>query len=428
MLSGCIGISDTWQVYNLALLEKELKITPTNPGRFLWDDGEASYQGALSEGQEVYKAFQYGICQDVFYLFEDKADKPERANRVTGGTLADGSQAPTKADAVLGVANEENMVEMADVMSNTTDLSSYTSYYTFGNPKFQTYNQDAEGMYQSFSLKFDSKQACATDPTKKFSMIFDLTCDPDQLEGFEWYGPIYGGAQAFADYECERYFEYSGPQGCETATIKGVKTFEKFIGVIALVAGLVLCFYGAAILPIALGFLVFFLVTGFVMGLGNVLTDYYSGSMTPILSFAAVGAICGAVASYCFTKIYKEWGSALLALFGGLIVSMLLLMLVNLSATVQIILAVIICSIFVFIGKKYDNYIKAYGTAGVGAFLTVYGIASFFDMAPSLSQAQEFEPGQIGIIVGWIVLFIAGAVVQKKYLAHKAGDVFSADV
>lgn len=62
MLTGCMGIADTWQVYNLALLEKALNISPKSPGRFVFDDGQAEYRGVLSEGQKSYKAFQYGIC------------------------------------------------------------------------------------------------------------------------------------------------------------------------------------------------------------------------------------------------------------------------------------------------------------------------------------------------------------------------------
>lgn len=164
------------------------------------------------------------------------------------------------------------------------------------------------------------------------------------------------------------------------------------------------------------------------MGIGNAATDYYSGSMTPIITFAVIGAIGGGIASFLFNKIYKEWGSALLALFGGIIVATMILQMFNSAVWVNILFTVIFCAIAVYFGRKYDNHVKAYGTAGVGAFLTVYGIASFFDKAPSLTTATEFDPAQIGIIVGWIVLFIAGAIVQKKYLSQKYGDVFSADI
>jgi hypothetical protein len=316
-------------------------------------------------------------------------------------------------------------------MSNETDLSSYSAYYTFGNPKFSAFHPNAEtGLYESFSLMFESKQACATNADQKFQMVFELTCGPEnnRTQGVDFDGPLWGGFGAFQEFECQRYFEYYGPMGCETTTIAGLKTFEKFVGVIALVGGLVLCFYGAAILPIALGFLVFFMITGVVMGVGNALTDYYSGNMAPIISFAVGGCVCGAIGAFCFSKIYKEWGSALLALFGGVIVSSLLLQMVNLPVYANIIIMVIFCAVAVFLGRKFDNHVKAYGTAGVGAFLTVYGIASFFDMAPSLTTATEFDPAQLGIIAGWIVLFIAGAIVQKKYLSAKYGDVFSADI
>ena len=144
MLTGCLGISDTWQVYNLAKLEKELGISPSNPGRFVWNDDRASGYGALTEGQKTFKAFQFGICQDVFYLFDET--KPERATRITGGTLADGTEAPTKADAVLGVADEP--VEVSNPLANDTDLSSYNAYYTFGDPKFSSFHKnESSGLY-----------------------------------------------------------------------------------------------------------------------------------------------------------------------------------------------------------------------------------------------------------------------------------------
>lgn len=90
--------------------------------------------------------------------------------------LADGSAPPSKADAVLGVADSEDA--FADILGTEQDLSSYNAYYTFGDPKFSTFQQDADtGLYQSFALTYDSKQACATIPEKKFQMVFELTCD-----------------------------------------------------------------------------------------------------------------------------------------------------------------------------------------------------------------------------------------------------------
>lgn len=289
---------------------------------------------------------------------------------------------------------------------------------------------------------------CASDPTKPFEISFEMHCMPNapaqlvelsdaSLQSLKpvypedtkdtfWDGPMWGGVYQHDD--CSRRFEHAGPLGCETATIKGVKTLEKYIGAIMLVAGLVLCFYGAAVLPWAIAFMVFFLVAAFVMGIGNALTDYYSGDMTPIVGFAVTGCIAGGVAAWFFSKIYKEWAAALIACFGGFIVTIMVISMFNLPNIANLIALIVVCGLCVYFGKVYDNQIKAYGTAGVGAFLVVYACATFAGKAPSLSQNSEFDSAQLLMIGGWIGLWALGAFVQHKYLSDKYGDVFKADI
>jgi len=291
---------------------------------------------------------------------------------------------------------------------------------------FAPYDKE-DGLYKSFSLSLRSKEKCISDPTKQFEISFELHCEPNAIEDETfWDGPIWGGSYYHED--CARHFEHVGPLGCQTATIKGVKTLEKYTGAILLVAGLVLCFYGAAVLPWAIAFMVFFLVASFVMGIGNAMADYYSGDMTPIIGFAVVGCIAGGVAAWLFSKIYKEWAASLIACFGGFIVTIMVISMFNLPNIANLIALIVICGLCVYFGKMYDNQIKAYGTAGVGAFLIVYGIASFADKAPSLSQNSEFDSAQLMMLGGWVGLWALGAFVQHKYLSDKYGDVFSADI
>jgi hypothetical protein len=155
---------------------------------------------------------------------------------------------------------------------------------------------------------------------------------------------------------------------------------------------------------------VFFLVAGVVLAIGNSSTDFFSGEMKPILIWAGAALVVGLLAACVFWRFSEKFGASLLGVMGGVILTTFILGLVATPNWLNIVLLIIVCCVTGYYGYKYDDKIKAIGTAGCGAFMIVYGIASFFDAFPSLSGGveQEFKWYYIVDLVGWLLLFWAG--------------------
>lgn len=283
-----------------------------------------------------------------------------------------------------------------------------------------------DGVYDSVSLMLVSKELCADgENNEPFTITFELHCDKDvdAETPFEWFGPLWAGKRNFD--ACSRHFEYDGPLGCEVTTLP-VKPILGVIGAISLIAGLILCFYGAAIIDYAVTFIVFFLVTGVVLGIGNSMADFMQEDKTPLMAWTCGAVVVGLVGAFVFFKCFAKYGAGVLGVMGGAIVTMLVLAQFPTPTAVNIIVLIIVCGGVGYLGVKYDNKIKALGTAGCGAFMVVYGIASFFDAMPSLTGGNyEFHWAYVGILVGWLAFFFVGFHVQKKYLREKHSDYFS---
>jgi hypothetical protein len=209
-------------------------------------------------------------------------------------------------------------------------------------------------------------------------------------------------------------------------TVLPVKPVLGVIGAISLIAGLILCFYGAAIIDYAVTFIVFFLVAGVVLGIGNSMTDFMQDDKTPLITWTISAAVIGLIGGLVFYKFFAKFGAGVLGVMGGAAVTMLVLAQFPTPTVVNIIILVIVCGAVGYLGVKYDDKIKALGTAGCGAFMVVYGIASFFDAMPSLTGGEyEFHWSYIVVLVGWLVFFLVGFQVQKRYLREKYSDFFA---
>lgn len=196
-----------------------------------------------------------------------------------------------------------------------------------------------------------------------------------------------------------------------------IKPILSVMGAVSLIAGLVLCFYGAAVIDYAVTFVVFFLVTGVVLGIGNSTTDFMQEDKQPLITWTIAAIVVGLIGAVVFFKFFAKFGAGVLGVMGGAAVTSLVLGQFPTSTVVNIIILVIVCVAVGYLGVKYDDQIKAIGTAGCGAFMIVYGIASFFDAMPSLTGGDyEFHWSYIVVLVGWLIMFLAGFQVQKRYL------------
>lgn len=68
MVTGCLGISDTYQVWDFRKVEQALGIGPTDPGMFAFEDYNAAAVSALDVDEPAEKMLQYGFCQNTYYM------------------------------------------------------------------------------------------------------------------------------------------------------------------------------------------------------------------------------------------------------------------------------------------------------------------------------------------------------------------------
>jgi len=354
----------------------------------------------------------------------DGEEVPESKKRMQPGVELDGAVV-TKADAAFGKGGDGE------------DISTYTAKYTFGDPKFQAFNLNEAGDgYTTFSLVFDSKQMCQSDTTRPFQISFINVCDDDTAL------PLNSEDKVAYDYishgyyhagACNEEFIYQGKYACSIGNWKPImNAITSVQGAIEIVGGAVLCFHGVLVLTKALTFLCFFTVAGFCMLAGEAFFDFYSDNHTPLICTGVIAVIAGAIAAYFFYKVVDNYGTALLGFVGGVTASFLLLSKVN-SNSVKLVIAIIAGIVGFFVGKRYDQKVKAYGTAFVGSFLLVHGISQYVGgFPPLMTPPEEFRDvdkdtaaAYIGYLVGFVVLFIAGACVQKRLSKGSDNDVFS---
>jgi hypothetical protein len=376
----------------------------------------------LADDEPMEKLVQYAFCQNTFYMNSEDAPKNDdgTAKYSTRVSAAEEETDP-KADAVVGwLVDGEDPV---DPYEPVTDASMYMEKYSFGDPLFKAYDYLDDGaragMYDSVSLLLVSKEICDEGvDDEPFVLTFELHCDKEiEDEGFEWYGPIWPGKRVFLENKCARHFEYYGPLGCETTTIAGIQKLFGLVNVFVLIAGIVLTFYGGKIVDEAIAFVVFFLVAGVTIAIGNSSSDFFSGDMTPVYTWVGAGIAIGLVCGILFWCFSERYGAAVIGVMGGCILTTLLLGMLPLPTWLNVIALVIVSGGLGYLGYKYDDKIKAVGTAGCGSFMVVYGVASLLKIMPSLSSAAKgFKPVYLVPLVLWVLLFWIGWQVQRRCL------------
>ncbi len=396
--NGCMAEAN-YQVFNLKMLEKAAGITSKNPHSIFY-----------TESDDTRNLFQFGICQPEYDISKADSKQTVKENRIS----FDSTLGAKKGDGVLGKLTG----------SNANSANDYTAKQTFGNPLFSAYLPNKAGKYQGFQLQFTSTQKCAADTSKDFTFYLYHVCDATKTNtAFK-----YNYQRALSSDPCVEVFTYEGPEGCAAYDLGAIRGYLKFAGALEIFAGLVLCFYGSAILIKALGFLCFLGIFTVVMGLGNVFVDYYSGSVTPLVIFAVLGAIGGAVGTFFFVKVADAWGTSLLALLaGGMCALIVLTPLGFLPSWAKYILLVLAAVGAAAIGKTYNEELKAYGTAIIGAGMVIHGLGQYIGGFPAFSSPKELKAdwGYLGYFVGFLVLTAGGVTVQNRYLQSKANDAFN---
>jgi len=236
---------------------------------------------------------------------------------------------------------------------------------------------------------------------------------------------------------CNAAATFNGDAACSSGSLPITETLAKvapFVGAFLIISGLVMLFWGSKFIFMVFGFLMGLFGTGVMFALlysTIVKNDSSTGKFVGVL---IVSSILGAAFSYFTYKFSKAWAVALIAAFGGFVVAAICIGVLGTSKhAVQIIILVAGCALGLFVGKKFNAFVRAVGTSLIGAFMTVRGIGCYAPGYPSelgvINQAKtgdlEFQNEIYFYFFGFVALAIVGSVVQ--WIMHKETEAAKDD-
>jgi hypothetical protein len=143
---------------------------------------------------------------------------------------------------------------------------------------------------------------------------------------------------------------------------------------------------------------------------------------------AKVGVLILAIAlavgaAYAFFRLVKHWGSSIIAaLAGGMAVKFLFTLIGVLNGWAQLVGMILGAAGGFYAGLKLEVYVKTIGTAFLGSYIMMRGFGFVFGGFPnSASDIKSATKNNMVIyyMLGFIVTFIAGSVIQYKFF-HEA--------
>lgn len=183
---------------------------------------------------------------------------------------------------------------------------------------------------------------------------------------------------------------YTGPEGCmlyDLNTVTG--PILKFMGVIEIILGLLLCFAGRKSIYVAFATLAFVATTGFVFAMAmnlNLIPGLSEGKKGGLIGVLCAATIIGGIAAYLFNKFAKAWATIIA---GGIACAMLIGVLIAstpASSTVKTVSIVVGFFAGGFIVTKLGKaYVEVGITSLIGAIMFFMGCGSFDPNFPSMT-------------------------------------------
>jgi len=278
-----------------------------------------------------------------------------------------------------------------------------------------------------WDITWTSQEACASDDAAKFTVELIGKCTGDAAG--KWGDLTVDG--------CAATVEYSGADACVTKKIPIMKYINKvapFVGAILVAAGLVMCFYGSKFLFWVLGGLVGAVTTGitFQMLYSLWLSGNDSLSMGVFVGVLIGCIIVGGLVAWLTSHLTRKFSVPIIAGVGGAALILILLGAFNVENTyIEVAGAVAGAALGIFIGYRTKKFVKSAGTAMIGAFMIVRGISNYAGgWANENAVANQVSNGNLHAVktsmwlyfAGFVVLTIAGSVVQIKYIEEEKVD------
>ena len=191
--------------------------------------------------------------------------------------------------------------------------------------------------------------------------------------------------------------------------------------------GLAFTFAGAKFLIQGFSALVFLLTTSIVFLIGYNLLPLTS-SMGLLVGVFLLAALIGIAVAYFSFKFAQDWAVCLLAAWGGIVLALIICKIVGVtSPTVELVVVIVGALVCGYLGKQMNKFIRSLGTAFVGAFLLVRGIAFYAGGYPD--EVDQFNPEEVkentavlAYLIGLIVTTIVGTLVQLYVFRDEGKD------
>lgn len=304
MKSGCTAyVSSTMQVFSFKQLENALGISGSKPF-------------TIRDGTNNHYAFMGTICRGGFDLYTEANKKTDRVKLATdkGEESKEGKGYKKSTKKWTIFKKPYAVVGHNSDGTSSSAINTYTSKYIMHKAKFRAYLPDqTNGRYGGYQILFQSHETNNGKPV--FDVTMNIKCKAEDAgKTITWKKNAMSGTSWTLETESK--------YGCQVMDLKFMQSMKMFAGAFEILFGIALCFFGAKFINYAFQFLAFLLIFGGVMGLGNVVLDFYS-SKTALFATLAVAVITAGLLSYFFKAVFINYGTFILGGAGGVMIGVM---------------------------------------------------------------------------------------------------------
>lgn len=260
---------------------------------------------------------------------------------------------------------------------------------------------------------------CGTNSSEPFVVKIDGYCDE-----------TVNATSAFSSLTsttCAHEYKFKGSEACATEIpiYKALKTLGPFYGAILIVLGAIMTFVGRKFIFQVLATVIGFVAFAVFFGLTYALFLPIDVSVGLLCGVIAVCLALAVVVLYFTFKFTKKFTVPILAGVAGAVIFVMLGKMAKLHGEqYNFIFAILGAATGVFLGLKFNKFVKAASTALIGSYLLVWGIGQYAPGYPGnlnikvMAKNPDANWEALCYLAGFVVLAIAGCVYQLK----KFGD------
>lgn len=266
-------------------------------------------------------------------------------------------------------------------------------------------------------MVWTSQEACFEDASKEYTVKVTATCNKNATDA-----PLVFDSSS-NKAKCLTAYTYDSKNGCVSVHLPIAAVLEAvgpFFGVIAICFGALMTYAGAKFLFIVLSVTIALIVTSISFLLIFNLFVPVTASKGVVGGVLFLCVLVGALVTFLTYKITIKAAVPVLAGICGIMGAWALYRLTGIhKPVVRILFLVGGFGLGSFFGHKLQRHIKTIGTAFIGSNIIISGVSMYAGNidVPNNADVKKVPTAFWGYLIGWIVLFVSGSLVQKKLFA-----------